>query len=169
MLQSACLLVIWDLLSLGQFDHINRMITLSVITLSGLHCSRIRFFTTVICQEKMNIIANQFTENCSKYKFKLSFYFLSGWHLWRCHVHRLLRRVRQLPDGRRNQSQRRSQLSGTIDIRFHQTFHQKHFFLNLIFLLCTKTSYLQKRSLKGCQIYNEQDFTLSFLCAIFLI
>jgi hypothetical protein len=24
---------------MGQFDHINQMITLSVITLSGLHCS----------------------------------------------------------------------------------------------------------------------------------
>jgi hypothetical protein len=39
LIQSACLLVIWDLLNLGQFDHINRMITLSVITLSGLHCN----------------------------------------------------------------------------------------------------------------------------------
>ncbi len=38
LIQSARLLVIWDLLNLGQFDHINRMITLSVITLSGLHC-----------------------------------------------------------------------------------------------------------------------------------
>jgi hypothetical protein len=33
--------VIWDLTKLGQFDHINRMITLSVITLSGFHCTAI--------------------------------------------------------------------------------------------------------------------------------
>jgi hypothetical protein len=39
LIQSACLLVIWDLLNLRHFDHINRMITLSVITLSGLHCN----------------------------------------------------------------------------------------------------------------------------------
>jgi hypothetical protein len=38
LIQKGCLLVIWDLLNLGQFDHINQMITLSVITLSGLHC-----------------------------------------------------------------------------------------------------------------------------------
>ncbi len=31
--------MILDLVNLGQFDHINRMITLSVITLSGFHCS----------------------------------------------------------------------------------------------------------------------------------
>jgi hypothetical protein len=35
----ALLLFIWDLLNLGQFDHINRTITISVITLSGLNCT----------------------------------------------------------------------------------------------------------------------------------
>ncbi len=30
---------IWDLANMGQFDHINQMITLSVITLSGFHCT----------------------------------------------------------------------------------------------------------------------------------
>jgi hypothetical protein len=30
--------VIWGMANLGQFDHINRMIALSVITLSGFHC-----------------------------------------------------------------------------------------------------------------------------------
>ncbi len=39
LIQKGCLLVIWDLLNLGQFDHINRMIILSVITLSGLQCN----------------------------------------------------------------------------------------------------------------------------------
>jgi hypothetical protein len=39
LIQSDRLLGIWALLNLGQFDHINRMITLSVITLSGLHCT----------------------------------------------------------------------------------------------------------------------------------
>jgi hypothetical protein len=34
--------VIWDITNQGQFDHINRMITLSVITLSGFHCIFIR-------------------------------------------------------------------------------------------------------------------------------
>ncbi len=54
LIQSACLWVIWDLLNLGQFDHINiisdyiQRLTLyyhlvngispKVITLSGLHC-----------------------------------------------------------------------------------------------------------------------------------
>ncbi len=33
MIQNTCLLVIWDLLNMGKFDHINRMITLSGITL----------------------------------------------------------------------------------------------------------------------------------------
>jgi hypothetical protein len=28
----------WDLINLGQYDHINEKITLSVITLSGFHC-----------------------------------------------------------------------------------------------------------------------------------
>ena len=37
LIRSACLVVIWDLLNLGQFDHINWMITLSMITLSGSH------------------------------------------------------------------------------------------------------------------------------------
>ncbi len=37
--QKAFLLFIWDLLNLGQFDHINQKITISVITLSGLHCT----------------------------------------------------------------------------------------------------------------------------------
>jgi hypothetical protein len=32
--------VIWELTNLGLFDHINRMITLSVITLIGFHCIR---------------------------------------------------------------------------------------------------------------------------------
>jgi hypothetical protein len=39
LIQSDCLLVILDLINLGKFDHINRVITLSVITLSGLHCN----------------------------------------------------------------------------------------------------------------------------------
>jgi hypothetical protein len=33
------LTVIWDLNNLGQFDHKNWMITLSVITLSGFYCN----------------------------------------------------------------------------------------------------------------------------------
>ncbi len=32
--------VIWDLANLGQFDHINRMITLSLITLSGFYSTK---------------------------------------------------------------------------------------------------------------------------------
>jgi hypothetical protein len=36
--------VIWDLVNLGQFDHINQLVlTLSVITLSGFHCSELIF------------------------------------------------------------------------------------------------------------------------------
>ncbi len=35
LIQTTYLLVIWDLAKIGQFDHINRMITLLVITLSG--------------------------------------------------------------------------------------------------------------------------------------
>ena len=34
--------LLWDLVNLGQFDHINRMKTLSVITLSSLHCTNIK-------------------------------------------------------------------------------------------------------------------------------
>jgi hypothetical protein len=47
LVQSACLLDSWDLLNLGQFDHINLMIALSGITLSGLHCT---FKQTIIFQ-----------------------------------------------------------------------------------------------------------------------
>jgi hypothetical protein len=32
------MLVVWDLVNLGQFDHTNQMKTLSVITSSGFHC-----------------------------------------------------------------------------------------------------------------------------------
>jgi hypothetical protein len=39
LIQTTYLLVIWDLVNIGQFNHINQMITLSVITLSGLLCT----------------------------------------------------------------------------------------------------------------------------------
>jgi hypothetical protein len=38
LIKSTYLLIIWDLAYLGQFDHTKQMITLSVITLSGLRC-----------------------------------------------------------------------------------------------------------------------------------
>jgi hypothetical protein len=39
LIQSTKVAVIWDLVNLGQFDNITQLITLSVITLSGAHCS----------------------------------------------------------------------------------------------------------------------------------
>jgi hypothetical protein len=36
--------VSWDLVSLGHFDHINWMITLSVKTLNRFHCSKVNYF-----------------------------------------------------------------------------------------------------------------------------
>ena len=53
--------VIWYLANLGQFDHINRMITLSVITLSGFHCYTIDFIYTVLLDLDLKCFKNQTT------------------------------------------------------------------------------------------------------------
>jgi hypothetical protein len=42
LIQSTYLFVIWDLDNLGQFDHINQMITLTMIILSAIHCINIQ-------------------------------------------------------------------------------------------------------------------------------
>ena len=39
LIQSTNFLFFGELVNLGQFDHSNQMITLSVITISGLHCT----------------------------------------------------------------------------------------------------------------------------------
>jgi hypothetical protein len=49
LIQKSCLLFIWDLVSMGQFDHSIHKITLSVITLSGLHC-----VSTYLCRRPRN-------------------------------------------------------------------------------------------------------------------
>ncbi len=52
LIQNTFMLVVWDLVNLRQFDHINRMKTLSVITSSGFHCIKIstssQFFFLVL-------------------------------------------------------------------------------------------------------------------------
>jgi hypothetical protein len=73
--QKAFLLFIWDLLNLGQFDHINRTITISVITLSDLHCtsrgklSNRPLFTGGCCSEV--VVKAGLTVNIFKLVFKV--------------------------------------------------------------------------------------------------
>jgi hypothetical protein len=63
LIQTIKLLVIWDFVNLGQYDYINQMITLSVITLSVLHC--ICFCFSVIRENKHNYLQNFYLFNAT--------------------------------------------------------------------------------------------------------
>jgi len=53
--------LIWDLVNPGKFDHINRVITLSVITLRGFHCmDKIALNRTWGKPKKLFVLCTQF-------------------------------------------------------------------------------------------------------------
>jgi hypothetical protein len=55
LIQSTEVAVIWDIANQGQFDHINRMITLSVFTLNGFHCISLLFLHCFLSQPQICI------------------------------------------------------------------------------------------------------------------